>query len=120
MAISRTQTLEIPLPVAEAYEKCLRAAEPIPRASLKDADEQQGTIVFKVPISLKSWGERVTLQLSGSGPSATKVEVTSKASFPLTMADYGKNAQNVQQIVDWLMPSGASEGGTSEGERVEP
>ena len=36
MAISRTQTAEIPLPLAEAYQKCLGAAEPIPRASLKE------------------------------------------------------------------------------------
>jgi hypothetical protein len=53
-------------------------------------------------MSFKSWGERVVLQLHEASPSVTSVEVTSKAAFPLTLADYGKNAQNVQQVVDWL------------------
>ena len=108
MAISRTQTVEVPLPLEEAYQKCLGAAEPIPRASLKDADEDLHRITLKIPVSFKSWGERVVLQLSDAGGSATSVEVTSKASFPLTLADYGKNAQNVQQVVDWLGSPGTS------------
>jgi hypothetical protein len=102
MAISRTQTTEVALPLAETYQKCLNAAGAIPRASLKDAKEDVGRITLKVPISLKSWGERIVLQLHEATPSATSVEVTSKAWFPLTLADYGKNAQNVQQVVDWL------------------
>jgi len=105
MAVTRTQTVEVPLPLADAYERCLSAADPIPRASLKDANEDERRITLKVPLSLKSWGERVVLRLHEAGPSATAVEVTSKASFPLTLADYGKNAQNVQQVVDWLATS---------------
>jgi hypothetical protein len=37
--------------------------------------------------------------------------VTSSASFPLTLADYGKNAQNVQNVqnvVDWLAKTPSS------------
>jgi hypothetical protein len=106
MAISRSQTTQVALPLDAAWERCLDAAGALPRASLKDADEESHTITLKVPISFKSWGERVTIQLHPAGPSATGVEVTSTASFPLTMADYGKNAQNVQHIVDWLGASG--------------
>lgn len=103
MAVTQTQTVEIPLPRAEAYQRCLNAAEAIPRASLKSAEEDEGRITLKVPISFKSWGERVVLQLrEAGGGSATSVEVASRASVPVTLADYGKNAQNVQQVVDWL------------------
>src|SRR4051794_23525038 len=105
MAASRTQSTEVALPLPEAYKKCLQAADAIPRASLKNAQEEAKTITLKVPISFKSWGERVVLQLREAGPSATSVEVTSRASFPLTLADYGKNAQNVQHVVDWLAQS---------------
>jgi hypothetical protein len=102
MAISRTQTIEVALPHHEAFERSLKAAEAVPRASLKDSQEESGTITFKVPVSVKSWGERIVLRLQAAGGAATSIEVTSKAAFPLTLADYGKNAQNVQQIVDWL------------------
>jgi hypothetical protein len=102
MAVTRSQTTEVALPLDQAFETCLEAPTAVRRASLKDTDEETHTITVKVPISFKSWGERVTLQLRPAGPDATTVEVTSTASFPLTMADYGKNAQNVQQIVDWL------------------
>lgn len=80
----------------------VEAPTAVPRASLKDSDAESHTITLKVPISFKSWGERAALQLRPAGPDTTTVEVTSTASFPLTLADYGKNAQNVQQIVDWL------------------
>jgi len=109
MAVTRTQTTEVPLRVAETYQKCLRAAEAIPRASLIAADEDSGTITLKVPMSLKSWGERVVLSLREAGTARTQVEVTSKASFPLTFADYGTNAQNVQQVVDWLAEHASAE-----------
>jgi hypothetical protein len=102
MAISRSQTTEVALPLEVVFDKCLGAAAAVPRATLKDAQQDTGTITLKVPVSFKSWGERVVLQLHEAGPSATSIEVRSKAWFPLTMADYGKNAKNVQQIVDWL------------------
>jgi hypothetical protein len=102
VAISRNQTIKIALPRAEAYETCLKVAEAVPRARLDDFEEESGTIILTVPWSFKSWGERVVLRLSEADPSTTSIEVTSRASFPLTLADYGKNARNVQQVVDWL------------------
>jgi hypothetical protein len=109
MAVSRTQTTELALPLAEAFEKCLNAAEAVPRASLADSQQEAGVIALKVRMSFKSWGERITLQLREAGPSRTSVEVTSRSSVSLTLVDYGKNAKNVQLVVDWLakLPSAA-------------
>ncbi len=102
MAISRTQTVEVELPIAETYKRCLHAADALHRASLKEAKEDAGMITLKVPVSVKSWGERVVLQLHEDGPSSTSVEVTSRPAVGMTRADYGKNARNVQEVVDWL------------------
>jgi hypothetical protein len=112
MAISRSQTVELALPLADAFEQCLKAREAVPHSSLRDSEESSGTITFGVRVSLKSWGERMTLQLRETGAATTSVEVTSQASFPLTLADYGKNAKNVQQVVDWLakVPSSGGAG----------
>ena len=110
MAITRTQLIEVAQPLDAIYEICLGAAEAVPHAYLKDANEDNRTITLKVPMSVKSWGERVVLQMNEVGPSATSVEVMSKASFPLTFTDYGKNAQNVQRIVDWLARAHPSRG----------
>jgi hypothetical protein len=102
MAVSRTQTTEVSLPLDEAFEKCLKADQALRRAKLADFQEDSGTIRLNVGMSLKSFGERVTLQLREADGSATSIEVTSRASWPLTLADYGKNADNVQKLVDWL------------------
>ncbi|TMK38311.1 MAG: hypothetical protein E6G56_14985 [Actinobacteria bacterium] len=102
MALSRTQVIDVPLPRSESYARCLEVGQALGKAMVKDEDESAGTVTFKVPMSIRSWGERVTLRLEERGADCTTVEVTSRSSLPGTLADYGKNSGNVEKVAAWL------------------
>jgi hypothetical protein len=60
-----------------------------------------GQIEAKVPFNLKSWGELVKVQLSGSGEQVL-VTIASQSVWWGTLADWGKNQQNVDLIRQFL------------------
>ncbi len=99
------ETVTLPLPMAEAYERCKQATEALPKSKLKEADDAAHRVELKTKMSFKSWGEKVELSLSPEGEGATRVHVLSKASVGTTMADYGKNQANVNDVVSWLQGS---------------
>jgi hypothetical protein len=47
---------------------------------------------YRVPISFRSWGERISIVLDGD-----ELRITSTCRFPLQVFDWGKNQQNVQR-----------------------
>jgi hypothetical protein len=49
-------------------------------------------------VSWKTWGERVTVQLSGD-PVAPEACVTSRPRISTTLIDYGKGRSNVETVV---------------------
>jgi hypothetical protein len=99
------ETVTIPLPLAEAYQRCLQVAEAIPKSKLKGADDSAMTIELRTRVSLKSFGEKVELALVPAGEQATRVRVSSQAVVPTTLVDYGKNQGNVNNVVGWLQPT---------------
>jgi hypothetical protein len=96
------ETVTLQQPVAEAYQRCLNATEALPGSKVKLADEAANRIELKTKMSMKSWGEMVALELSAEGKATTHVHVTSKPSVAITMADYGKNQANVNDVAAWL------------------
>lgn len=98
----------MPVPVEEAYQRSLSATEALQRAKVDESDEQAGTVELKVGVSFKSWGERVRIELSPEGEGATRAQVTSRAALKTTLADYGKNRDNVQRVTEWLRGAGSA------------
>lgn len=96
------ETITVPLPMAEAYQRSLSATDALKRAKVDQSDEQAGVVELKVGISFKSWGERVRIELSPEGEGSTRAHVASRAALKTTMADYGKNRDNVQRVTEWL------------------
>jgi hypothetical protein len=103
MARQAEETLSMPLPLSEAYQRCLGAADAIPRSKLKSADQAVNRLELRTKMSFKSFGEKVELLLSPEGESSTRVHVLSKAVVPTTLVDYGKNRGNVNCVVSWLL-----------------
>ncbi|MDQ3648218.1 MAG: hypothetical protein M3433_06485 [Actinomycetota bacterium] len=101
------ETVTVPLPIAEAYQRCMQATEALPKSKVKETDETAYRVELKTKVSIKSWGEKVELTLAPEGDSATRVHVLSKASLGTTMVDYGKNQANVNSVVEWLERSSA-------------
>jgi hypothetical protein len=103
------ETVTLQQPVTDAYQRCLGATEALPGSKVKSADEAANRIELKTKMSMKSWGEKVALELSPEGEGATSVHVSSKPSVPITMADYGKNQANVNDVVGWLRGAPSAE-----------
>lgn len=110
MANKAEETVTVPLPLAEAYQRCLGAVEAVPKSKLKSADESAARIELRTKVSLKSFGEKVELALAPEGERATKVRVSSQAVVPTTLVDYGKNQGNVNDVVSWLQATPAAAG----------
>lgn len=104
------ETVTVPLPLAEAYQRCLGVPEAVPKSKLKHADESAATIELRTKVSFKSFGEKIELALASEGEGATRVRVSSQAVVPTTLVDYGKNQGNVNSVVGWLrkFPAAAS------------
>ena len=97
-----TETIAVELPLRDAYAHCLDAPKAFEFARVEHADADQALIELKTARSLKSWGERVTLELEEVDANTTAIEITSRSRVRFTLADYGKNAENVQCVVAWL------------------
>jgi hypothetical protein len=64
-------------------------------------DRDRRTIAARVPFSFKSWGEVVTVQLSGVDGDV-RVDVASQSSWRMTLGDWGKNRHNVDLVLQFL------------------
>jgi hypothetical protein len=89
-------------PIEQVYERALSAADAFKKARLKESDEAARRVELKVGMTMKSWGERVVVELTADDESTTTAQVSSRASVGTTMVDYGKNHDNVERVKAWL------------------
>jgi hypothetical protein len=97
-----TQTLAVDLPLEDAYAECLQSADAFEFARVERTDAAHGIVELKTAMSLKSWGERVIIELEEIDARTTSIEITSRSRLRYTLADYGKNAENVQRVAEWI------------------
>jgi hypothetical protein len=57
------------------------------------ADRGLGMLEYKVPLTMRSWGERVRITIEEGS-----IRIESWCSFPTQVIDWGKNRQNVDLI----------------------
>jgi len=58
--------------------------------------------------SVKSWGERLSVELAEAGGAATRVDLGSQSLCRFTLMDWGKNRDNVGGLVRVLVQRGKS------------
>lgn len=64
-------------------------------------DRAAGRIAATVPMTFKSFGETVNVEISGSdGDLRVGIESTSR--LRTTLFDWGKNSENVKRIASWM------------------
>lgn len=59
-------------------------------------------IILKTPISMKSFGEVITISIKGESNEQIELHITSKPKIKTTMVDLGKNFENVMRLYDLL------------------
>lgn len=65
---------------------------------LVSQDDAAHVMEVKTGISLRSWGEKLRIELAPEG-SGTRVSVSSASRLKTTLIDYGKNNENVNAIL---------------------
>jgi hypothetical protein len=78
----------------EVYIKCHETAINLNFNIMKE-DILEGIILFKVGLSLFSWGEKFKIVITDVGTNFTRVKITSEAAFEVQVVDWGKNNMNV-------------------------
>ena len=84
----------------EVYETAINVLPTLPKTKVKSADQSNGRIIAKKGMSLRSWGEEVVVEVWEVSPKMAGVRVTSRVNAQLM--DWGKNKQNVAEILDAL------------------
>ena len=67
-------------------------------AGIRTRDQAAGRLQAVFPISWRSWGEKVAVDLLGVDGDVL-VQIKSRSSLPTTLIDWGKNADNVRRFL---------------------
>jgi hypothetical protein len=98
MALSHEAEAVFPQPRDRVYEAVAAAIEGTPKLKVRSADPVRGHLDVSKSVSWKSWGERITVDLSESTPGQTRMRVRSAVRAQLV--DWGVNRQNVEAIIE--------------------
>lgn len=93
MASSYRSYETFPGTTEQITEACLQALREC-RFSVEDSSVAQGRIRARAGISVRSWGENITVTVGTNG----NTEIVSKCRMRTTTADWGKNRANVNKL----------------------
>jgi Protein of unknown function (DUF1499) len=98
MALSHEAEAVFPQPRDRVYEAVVQAVEGLPKMKAREGDPVRGRLEVSKTVSWKSWGEKITVDLSEPSPGQTRMKVRSRLRAQLV--DWGVNRQNVAAIID--------------------
>lgn len=88
-------------PYNVVYIKCHEAAINL-NFNITKEDIAGGEILFKVGMTLLSWGEFFKILITNVSTNLTRVEVASEAAFQAQLIDWGKNNENIKDFFKTL------------------
>lgn len=97
-------TLNIDTAPYEAHQLVVRTFEQMPAKIIQDGPSH---VVARTRLNWQSWGEVLSADLQPSG-AATAVVIQSRPRLQTTIADYGRNQDNITRITDALQRSDPS------------
>jgi hypothetical protein len=96
----RTGAAEFPFHRQVVFRALCEAVPAIPGMKIERQDELAARLDVSVGMSAFSWGERVAISVTSTGPSSSSVGVASGANTIFGSATvHGKNRKNVAQII---------------------
>jgi hypothetical protein len=94
---SKNGSVELALARANAFHRAEQVIRNI-GGTVTASDLQRGVIEARFPLSPRSWGEKMRVELSGVDGAVT-LNVSSRTRIGTTLLDFGKNADNVRRFV---------------------
>ena len=92
------QSASVPVPNGPELPQRITTALLDLGGRLTHADVAAGRYTVRTRMTWRSFGERVTVQLTGD-PAAPLAQVSSEPVVPTTLIDYGKGRRNVHRVV---------------------
>ena len=105
--MKKVKNIELQMSFNDAFNLCVRSTSSIERSKIKEKIQNQGRIVAKVGISIKSFGEVIEFKLKEISCDKIGIELSSRPAVRTTLVDYGKNRENIEKIVTFLKDSKA-------------
>jgi len=97
----RTGGAEFPFPKIVVFRALCEAVKGIRGMTLESRDEMTSRVELKTGVSAFSWGEKISVTVTSSGPDAAIISVGSGAKTIFGSATaHGKNKQNVSEIIN--------------------
>ena len=84
----------------DTFSALLSALKASDRYTIKESNSSARTISVKTGVSWKSWGENLLLTISPSHNGTSELSITSSSKFGA--ADWGKNQENISDILNLL------------------
>jgi uncharacterized protein (DUF1499 family) len=91
------ERITLPLPSDQALALCRPAVTQVPRASDVQVDAATAMVAARVGMSWASFGEHIECRVTPAEGAAV-VSIRSRPVLATTIADYGKNRENVERI----------------------
>jgi hypothetical protein len=98
MALAHESEAVFPQPRDRVYKATVDAIEAMPKLKVRDADPVNGHLDVAKSVSWRSWGERITVDLSE--PTAGQTRMRVRSAVRAQLVDWGVNRQNVEAIID--------------------
>lgn len=94
---------EFPYHKDDVFEALVKAIPTVKGMKLSRSDKVSGYILAKAGVSLRSWGENISISLAEMSPGRTRVSITSTPKTGILFGgafDLGKNRQNIEKILE--------------------
>jgi len=102
--VNQVRTITIKENTNRTYDLCKQALQDLKTCHITKEDRRLGHLHAQTGMTWKSFGERMMLDIAPANNNETKITISSKPKFGGTLIDYGKNAENVQLILNALKP----------------
>jgi len=106
IGVKHTRSITLPLRYDEAFDLCIKSLSTIKKCSIKKEDRAQGLIEAGTGITWKTWGDIISFRLRRKDKTVTQVEVSNRPAMCTTVVDYGRNLENVENIISFLRGHG--------------
>lgn len=98
--VKQTKEINLPVPYDKAFELCIESVNQLKKPKIKEKNYSGGVITAKTGITWDTFGDTVSFKLTET-KDYTHIVVSSKPVF-FQVVDYGKNLENVNNIVSFL------------------
>ncbi len=98
--VRTSQSVSLTIPTS-VYEAAAVSREALSRMGAKDVKAADGpTLTARMPMSWRSFGEAIGIQMRPVGPGVVEVGMSSHPRIRTTLVDYGKNLDNIEAFLE--------------------